>query len=123
MKKTLLLSLGLLALSGGAFAAIVPVHIGTAIDDEDIPRTLITFSDYEDTAKIEITCDVESGEVAAYLLLKNQAVPACWMPARGDGVGFFKYEHSNNSKEFNFDQTRIKFKKAKFNTVTKKIVK
>ena len=52
----------------------------------------------------------------------NKILPACWIPARTDGVGYFRYVNQYNEKEFTFIESEIKFKSEKYNTKTNKMV-
>lgn len=114
--------LGCLVSSGSLYAGIVPAKIGSVIDDENI-KELWFFKNYDDAIKQKNECDVQGTEVPAFLLVKNEIVPACWEPARSDGIGSFRYTNQNNEKEFSFNERTIKFKPTKIDTVIHAILK
>ncbi|WP_336943147.1 hypothetical protein [Acinetobacter modestus] len=115
--------LGCLISSASIYAGIVPAKIGSVVDDENIKRTLVIFKNYDDAVKQKNECDVQGTEVPAFLLGKNEMVPACWEPARSDGIGSFRYTNQNNEKEFSFNERSIKFKPTKIDTVKHTILK
>lgn len=105
-----------------AFSKVVTVKTGSVIDDENIKRTIIVFKDYKDAITQKNNCETDSTEVPAFVVIKNTLIPTCWEPARTDGVGSMRYSNGLNEKEFSFDESKIKFKPLKYDTVKNKLL-
>lgn len=122
MKFFILVSLVALS-SSCALADIFNVRVGSVLDDEKIKRNIILFNDYNDAIRLENECDTDTTEVPAALLEGNNVIiPTCWEPARGDGVGYFRYTHQFSLKEFTFDESKIKFRSAKYDSKLNKLL-
>ena len=123
MMRFLIFSAAIL-ITCSASAQILFVKTGNAVDDEGIKRTIMIFDGYDNAIKQPNNCNLESSEVPAALIDRknNKILPACWIPARTDGVGYFRYVNQYNEKEFTFIESEIKFKSEKYNTKTNKMV-
>lgn len=118
------IALGTLCLltSATAFSEVVTVRSGSVIDDENIKRSIVLFKDYKDAIMLKNECDTDTTEVPAFVLINKNLIPACWEPARTDGIGSIRYTNQFNEKEFSFDESTIKFKTLKFDTAKNKLL-